>query len=239
MRRPCALQPGRRQRPRPRRRGAGPLQNNCSGKHGGFICLACHLDVDPKGYVAPDHPVQREVTAALAETTGTTLGADVRAVDGCSIPAYAMPLDRLALAFARLATGEGVPPQRATAARRLLDACMSDPSLVAGTGRFCTEIMADFSGRAYVKGGAEGVLCGAIPDLGLGFAVKSDDGAARAAEVMAAAVIAALLPMTDAEGNLLGARLSPPVENRLGKKVGEIRPVAGLVESIRKGRAVG
>ena len=44
---------------------AGPLHNNCSGKHAGFICTACHLGIDPKGYVRPDHPVQRAVTAAL------------------------------------------------------------------------------------------------------------------------------------------------------------------------------
>lgn len=212
-----------------------PLYNNCSGKHAGFICLARHLGVDPKGYVASDHPVQRAVTAALAATTGTPLGTDVCAVDGCSIPAYAVPLDRLALAFAGLVSGEGQPPQRAAAARRLFDACMGDPSLVAGTGRFCTELMADFSGRVFVKSGAEGVYCGAIPEIGLGIAVKCDDGATRAAETMMAAVLAALLPMTAAERALFGERLVRPVESRVGVKVGEIRPVAGLVDAIRAG----
>ncbi len=64
----------------------------------------------------PDHPAQREVTAALAAITGRRASAS-RRVDGCSIPAYAIPLDKLALAFARLGTGEGLPPARAAAAR--------------------------------------------------------------------------------------------------------------------------
>ena len=74
-----------------RGRAASPsaLHNNCSGKHAGFVCLACAEGVDPKGYVAPDHPVQRAVTEALADVTGAKLGAENRAVDGCSIPTAA------------------------------------------------------------------------------------------------------------------------------------------------------
>jgi L-asparaginase II len=217
---------------------ASTLHNTCSGEHAGFVCLACHLGIDPKGYVAPDHPVQREVAAALAAATGSTLGADTCAVDGCSIPTYAIPLDRLALAFARLVSGEGQPPQRTTAARRLFDACMTHPALVAGTGRFCSQAMSDFSGRVFIKTGAEGVYCGAVPELGLGIALKCDDGASRGAETMMASVLAALLPMSGAEADLFQRRLVRPVESRLGDKVGDIRPVAGLVEAIRDGRGL-
>jgi len=194
------------------------------------------LGVDPKGYVAPDHPVQRAVKDVLDGMMGLSLGADVCGVDGCSIPTYAAPLDRLALAFARLVTGEGLTEKRAKAVRRLVEACMGEPVLVAGTGRFCTEVMSAFSARILVKTGAEGVYGGAIPELGLGVAVKCDDGAVRGSEAMMAAVIEALLPMSDAEHRLFSNRLSKPVESRTGRKVGEIRPVAGLVESIREGR---
>src|SRR5262249_52779660 len=40
------------------RAGAAPtaLHNNCSGKHGGFLCLACALEADPRRYIEPDHP---------------------------------------------------------------------------------------------------------------------------------------------------------------------------------------
>src|SRR5690348_3473482 len=32
------------------------LHHSCSGKHAGFICVACYRGLDPAGYVGPDHP---------------------------------------------------------------------------------------------------------------------------------------------------------------------------------------
>ena len=208
------------------------LHNNCSGKHAGFVCLSCHLGHDPKGYVTPDHPVQREVTAALEALTGMTLGPDIRATDGCSIPTFAIPLSRLADAFSRAATGRRLPAGRAAAAQRLMKACMAEPYLVAGTKRFCTDAMSALPGRLFVKTGAEGVYSGAIPDLGIGIALKCDDGATRGAETMMAAVIAAFFPEI-ADGPF-APWLAPPVDTRSGVKVGEIRPVTDFIESIHK-----
>ena len=131
--------------------------------------------------------MQREVKATLESLTGAALGADVCAVDGCSVPTWAMPLDALARGFARFGTGQGMAPERAKAAARLRAACAAQPWHVAGTGRFCTEIMQRFGARVFVKTGAEGVYCAALPEQGLGIAVKCDDGAGRAAEVMMAA----------------------------------------------------
>lgn len=210
-----------------------PLHNNCSGKHAGFICTACHLGIDPKGYVHPDHPVQRTVTAALADLTGTGLGEADRGIDGCSIPAYAIPLDRLAHAFARMATGAGLGPARAAAAKRILAACMAEPFMVAGSGRFDADVIPLFSGRLFVKTGAEGVYCGAFPDLGLGVAIKIDDGATRASETAMAAVIASRLAPTDDGARAAFSRwLAPPVRNRRGVIVGDTRPTAGLVTAL-------
>ena len=173
------------------RAGAVPsaLHNNCSGKHAGFICLACAQGLDLKGYVAPDHPVQREVASAIANVTQARLDGDMRAIDGCSIPAYAIPLKALAHGFARFATGQGLEPARARAAARIRAAVAANPAMVGGLGRFDTEVMTILGAGAFTKSGAEGVFCAALPELGLGLAVKADDGAGRAAQ----AVIAALL----------------------------------------------
>ena len=121
------------------RSGGAPsgLHNNCSGKHAGFLCVACAAGVDHRGYVAADHAVQRGVRAALESLTGAGLGADVCGIDGCSIPTFAVPLERLALAFAKFATGSGLAPERAKAATRLRAACAAQPYYVAGSGRFC------------------------------------------------------------------------------------------------------
>jgi len=210
----------------------GPLHNNCSGKHSGFICLACHRGFPVRGYVEPDHPVQREITATLADMTGARLDESTRGVDGCTIPTYAIPLDRLALAFARFITGEGLSASRAAAARRLAEACAAEPFMVGGSDSFGTRAMTELGRRLFVKNGAEGVYCAAFRDLGLAVALKCDDGASRASEVAIGAVIEAFLP--EATGRYAGQ----DVKNRRDAKVGEIRPVAGLVAALRDGRPV-
>src|SRR5271165_6237740 len=108
------------------------LHNNCSGKHAGFVCLSCAMSVEPKGYVAPDHPVQHEVAAAIAAATGARLSEEMRGVDGCAIPAYAMPLIALARGFARLGTGEGLSPARRKAVARIRSAVAAHPLTIAG-----------------------------------------------------------------------------------------------------------
>jgi L-asparaginase II len=204
------------------RRGETPsaLHNNCSGKHAGFICLACAEGIDPAGYVSPDHAVQRAVTAALAETTGVALGAENRAIDGCSIPAYAIPLRALAQGFARLATGQGLTPERARAAARIRAAVAANPAMVAGEGRFDTEVMTLFGARVFAKAGAEGVWCAALPELGLGLAVKADDGGKRAAQTM----MATLLRRFGGLGDALDRFAEPELVNWNGIAVGALRP---------------
>src|SRR6266702_4549099 len=49
-------------------------------------CVAHHLGVEPRGYVAPNHPVQRAVRTAIEQLAGATLGEDRCGVDGCSVP---------------------------------------------------------------------------------------------------------------------------------------------------------
>ena len=206
---------------------ATALHNNCSGKHAGFLCTACALEANRARYVEPAHPVQRLVKATLEGLGATPIGEDVCAVDGCSAPTWALPLDALARAFARFGTGVGLAPERAKAATRLRAACAAHPWHVAGTGRFCTGIMQRFGARVFVKTGAEGVYCGALPEQGLGIAVKCDDGASRAAEVMMAATLARLMH-SDADRAALEAYVRPALRNWNGIAVGALRPTDAL-----------
>ena len=165
------------------------LHNNCSGKHAGFICTAVAAGQDPSGYIAPDHPTMRAVTQAVSEVTGAALTAENRAVDGCSIPTFEMPLRAVATGFARFGTGTHMPADFAAAALRLRQAVAENPSKIAGPGRFDTDITQALGAAAFVKTGAEGVHAGALPALGLGFAIKANDGAGRAADACAAALL--------------------------------------------------
>ena len=206
------------------RRGERPnqLHNNCSGKHANFLAVARHLGVEHKGYVEAGHPVQQAVRDVLQSLTGAAHDAAHCGTDGCSIPTYAAPLAALARAFARLATGTGMQPERAAAARRIYQAAVSEPYFVAGTDRFDTLAMQLLGGQALVKTGAEGVYCAAMPGRGFGVALKCDDGSTRAAEAIMAAILARLLP-EHADG--LRPWTHAPVLTRRGIEVGQVRAV--------------
>ena len=205
-----------------------PLHNNCSGKHAGFLCVARAIGADPADYWRPEHPAQRLVRGVLADFTGALLGEASCAIDGCSVPTWAVPLHHLAHGFAKFATGDGVSPERARAAARLRQACAKAPWFVAGSGRFCTEIMQLFGERVFVKTGAEGVYCAALPRERLGIALKCDDGASRAAQAMIAAVIARFLPLAASERAALERFVAPVQRNWNGFEVGQVRVTEAL-----------
>lgn len=201
------------------------LHNNCSGKHAGFVCAACHQGLDPAGYERIDHPLHRQIAAALADVVGVDLDRAPRGIDGCSIPTWALPLEALARGFAKLTTGVGLAPARATAAGRLLAAARAEPFMIAGTGRTCTDLIEAFDGRLYVKIGAEGVYVASLPELGLAVALKCADGAARAAEVAVATIVARLTGRSDDPA--LARFLRPEIRDWNGAVVGEVRAGEG------------
>jgi len=218
-----------------------PLHNNCSGKHSGFACLGALMAGDSdrargllRGYVEPDHPVMREISAALEAATGVRLADAPRATDGCSIPTFGIPVRALAHAFARFGTGVGLTPERARAAARLREAVAAAPSMVAGTGRLDTRLMAHFGWRVFCKVGAEGVYCAALPELGLGIALKMDDGnTARAAEVAVVALIESLLPLDDADRAFVAPLRDVEMRNWNGRLVGRLAAAQDFVQSAR------
>lgn len=170
------------------------LHNNCSGKHAAMLATAVHMGEPAADYLRSDHPVQVRIARALEDVTGVRLGPDHVGVDGCSAPNWAIPLANLARGFARLVTAEGLGAERARAAQRIMLACWAEPEMVAGPERLDTLLMTRFKGQLFTKTGAEGVYCGALPGRGLGFAIKIDDGAKRASEMVLKALIARLLP---------------------------------------------
>jgi L-asparaginase II len=208
------------------------LHNNCSGKHANFLALARQLGVDHRFYVKAEHPVQQAVREAMESLTGAAHDAAHCGIDGCSIPTFAVPLTALARGFARFATGTGLSAPRAEAARRLYAAAVGEPYFVAGTGRFDTDAMTLLQGAALVKTGAEGVFCAAIPERGVGMALKCDDGGTRAAEAMMAALLARLFPQHE---TALRRWTHAPVETRRGAIAGEVRVLAEPFAALRGG----
>ncbi len=208
------------------RAGEAPtaLHNNCSGKHAGMLATAAHLGEKTRGYIQPDHPVQQRIVRVFEDMCGLDLATAPRGIDGCSLPQIAIPLTALALGIARFGDPADLPPARAAACRRLAAALIAHPLMIAGTGRFCTAVMEIAAGKAIVKTGAEGMYMAAIPAKGLGIAIKVEDGAARAAEVALATVLARYADFDAAQRERLDALANPPLTNAAGLHIGRIMP---------------
>ncbi|WP_264817788.1 asparaginase, partial [Acidomonas methanolica] len=112
------------------------------------------------------------------------------------------------------------------------EAVAAAPFMVAGTHRFDTKLMAHFGPRVFSKMGAEGVMVAALPELGLGIALKAADGANRAPEVALAALLlrfgASL--WSDADRVMLAALAEKPLRNWNGMPVGTLRAAPALSE---------
>jgi L-asparaginase II len=184
------------------------IEHNCSGKHAGLIALCRARGWPVEGYRLLEHPCQQALlaeVAAAAEVDGETIPT---ATDGCGIVTFALSLERMAHAFARLPALEDGP--------RVVRAMRAHPELIRGPGAPDTELMRLLPGWI-AKGGAEGLLCAASPD-GLGVALKIEDGAGRAVR----SALAAFLDRLGLDPGELGA---VPVETSRGEVVGELRAV--------------
>ncbi len=198
------------------------IQNNCSGKHSGFLCYAAGEGLDPRGYVKFNHPVQQTIAAILTETTGATHGEANHGIDGCSIPTYLIPLHKLAIAFARFGAAEGGGPVRSGAMKRIADSVFAHPEMVHGTGGFDTVVMRELGQKAFTKTGAEGVFIAALPELGLGIALKVHDGAKRASEAAMAVLLQSLLKLEENQSKLLSGFGNHELRNWNGIMVGRV-----------------
>lgn len=201
------------------------LHNNCSGKHSAMLARARSAGWATRGYEQPEHPVQRSCLGEVSSWTGVPLDDMPIGVDGCGVSVMALALDRMALAYARFArsiqAGEEVPARIAAAIR-------ANPHLLGGTDRFDTVLLQETNGAVIAKVGAEGVHSVAVPALGIGIALKVEDGALRAQHV---AVLVALQQLGVLPSEL-PARLADfaqkPVRNTRAERVGEIRAAAAI-----------
>jgi L-asparaginase len=179
------------------------LRHNCSGKHAGMLAVCAARGWPRENYRLRRHPLQEAILAEIAEIVGVPSAEMPLAVDGCGVVTFALPLRRMALAFARLARGER------EGAERVVAAMTANPELVEGPGWAATEVMHALPG-AVAKGGAEGVLCVGLPD-GTGMAFKAEDGATRAVLPAAAQALG------------ISAHAEVAIENSRGDEVGRLR----------------
>jgi L-asparaginase II len=175
------------------------LFNNCSGKHAGMLALCRAQGWETRGYHEPEHPVQIACAQAHVEATGVETAQEfTTASDGCGVVTFAMPLERMALAFANLPALEG--------AGRVVDAMRARPDLIGGEDGADVLLMRHTDAMV-AKGGAEGLLCAVDTSTNTGYALKAVDGSFRALAAAAAAFTGVDLPPTivrNTRGEIVG-----------------------------------
>jgi L-asparaginase II len=205
-----------------RESGATPsrLHNNCSGKHAAMLARAHTAGWPIRGYEQAEHQVQRGCLGEVSAWTGVPLDDMPLGVDGCGVAVMALPLERMALAYARwgraVHAGEEIPARTAAAVRK-------HPHLLGGTDRFDTVLLEETQGAVIAKVGAEGVHCVTVPALGIGLALKVEDGALRGQHVAVLSALQQLNVLPHELPTRLADLVAKPLRNTRGEQVGEVR----------------
>mgnify|MGYP003773266907 CR=1 FL=1 len=207
-----------------RSRGEEPraAHNNCSGKHAGMLAYCVRMGLDTHTYLDQQHPLQRQNVKNLAEMADVPPEAIAVGIDGCAAPTFGLPIEGMALAFARLGAPDAAPEGLAGACRDIVAAMAAHPEMVAGTNGSCTRIMAATKGAVIVKSGAEAFSAMSIPGHRLGLALKVVDGGFRASVPAALACLCSLGIICRADLGELEDLFEPPIHNCRGDVVGRI-----------------
>jgi L-asparaginase II len=204
----------------------GPTKEHhtCSGKHTGMLTMAKSLGLETRGYSDHEHGVQKNWMQTYSELIGINVAQLPWERDGCGLPAICMPMKSLAFGCALYASPDAVGGKRAEAMKRVASAIASNPLMVAGTGKCCSDVIAESNGAVFAKTGAEGVYIAVLREQGLGVALKIDDGATRASEVALGAILAKLNALDPEVEKRLEKHFRPLVKNSQGKVTGQIQP---------------
>jgi L-asparaginase len=194
-----------------------PLEHNCSGKHAAFLATCRQMHWPLESYLQVDHPLQQEVLKRVGELLGLPAAELVTARDDCGAPTLQLQLAQMALLYAHL--GAGTQPDLEQLSRAML----AHPDLVAGEGRFDTELMRLGHSQVLSKGGAEGIQCLSRVGEGLGVAIKVEDGSARAKHAVALHLLEQLDWLTPMSLEELRQRFLMPAPHLRLEVIGELR----------------
>jgi L-asparaginase II len=203
--------------------------HNCSGKHAGFLGYCCMHGYAREQYLDREHALQRQISRDVAKLAGVPENDLWFGIDGCSAPNFGMPLSRLALMWARLATATSNDGASTDAAlERIYSAMAAHPMMVSGTGR-CDLALAQASGGDWVaKVGADGVHAIGVRSAGIGVAVKVADGDFSAVYATTIAVLKQLDLPLDRHAEGLARWADPALRNVRGTEVGRLEATVKL-----------
>ncbi len=199
------------------------VHNPCSGKHSQILALCRMMGLPVEGYTKPEHAVEKVIFQHVAMASRMPEDKLEIGIDGCGVPVFYLPLDHMALAYARLSTPEkGAWGEYEVAARTIRDAMSAHPEVLAGTGRIDTIVSQITKGRIIAKIGADAVYCIAVRDEDLGIAFKIEDGSYRAINPAVIGVLKRMGLLTREEYDALIEKFPPVLKNHRGDIIGTV-----------------
>ena len=210
------------------------IHNNCSGKHAGMLALCQLMNVSIHDYIHPDHAIQQLILDYVEKVYEYPKEKMVTALDGCSAPIYSIPVINQAIAFKNLVSNH-YEEKLANACKIVMEAVSKYPFMVAGSKRYCTDMMQITAPQIIGKTGAEGIFCMSLPEQKLGVCIKIDDGKMLPQYNVAQAFVEATGLFSDEALAPLHHYLQEPLINFNKLNVGEIKAVNGLFDGLKIG----
>lgn len=182
---------------------ARKIYHNCSGKHMGLILISKELGAKEIEYWRPENVAQIEIRKIIANLADISEQEIVMGVDGCGVPVYAVPFDRIARTYAKLVCPEHITNENiAIAVKENLEGIHAYPHMISGKNNVCSIICK--APNLFAKGGAMGVYAMGVRSLGLGIVFKVLDGSQDEFAIIAAAVLEQLGVEPDIVAELKG-----------------------------------
>jgi L-asparaginase II len=151
------------------------------------------------------------------------------AIDGCGVPTFHLPIHNLALGYARLCSFRRTDVVSSAALQKIFEAMGHHPEMVAGDGRFETELARMFGGKAIAKPGGEAMMAVGFNDPPWGVTIKIEDGSQRSVPLITVEILKMLQLVDPAVADSL-AECRRKIFNSEGKIVGIIEVVNDIYE---------
>lgn len=202
---------------------ASTLHNNCSGKHAGFLLCCQHFGWDTANYINPDHPLQMAIKNICAEFYEYKLKEIKTGMDGCSAPIFSFPVYNQAVSFKNLILPSAKLKKYKPALDIINRAVLANPFMLAGSKRYCTDLMRSAGDNIIGKTGADGIYCIAIKSLELGICIKIDDGKMGPQYLVAENILENLQVLTSEAKSLLREYKIEHLKNYAKREVGKLK----------------
>lgn len=159
------------------------LNHYCSAKHLAMLAACEKQGWGMDNYIEKDHPLQIKIIEEVKKLNSEC--SIITEKDGCGLPSFYMSLTDMAKLFSSLI--------KDSAYQKFIEAANQHPELIASKANFDTDLMMQYPGKFYAKGGAEGMILIINLELKQVLLVKVLDGSDRAKKQIASKFIKELL----------------------------------------------